>query len=666
MAEGKHIEVAKAYVAIVPSMEGSQKTIATEMGAIAEPAAKETGEKSGKKFGEHMAKGLKTTAAVIGAAMTAATAAAVATGKAFINAANSTAQFGDEIQKNSQKMNLSYAGYQELDYILKRNGSSITNMKTAMLNLTKAAEGGNDAFKALGISQEELNKMNPEQTFNATLKALQGVDDEAQRMVLANKLMGKSAATELGPTLRMTAEDMEAMRQQAHALGAVMSDEAVDSSAKYQDELLNMQTALTGVKNNMMSQFLPGISSVMSGLSKVFSGQGGIGEIQSGLGSIISNITSLAPQFFQVATVLINGLLQGFAPMLPSLVSSIFSFLQTGLLMLVSLIPQLTPVITEGLKGVGSALLTALPVLIQALIGMAQEIVLWLASDENTATFVSGIVQLISILAESIASSLPVLLPALINIIGQVADVLTRPDTLSTIIKSVLYIVGAVVVALVKALPEIGGVIVKTTVNAFNTLKQLGSQLVSKIGPWLASVWSGIKAWFSSLPGKLSEAFQSAKTTILGWGKSAVTWGADMIKGFINGIKQKASALGSAIKDLAKNSIKKFLHFSVPDAGPLADADTWMPDMVDLMATGLKDAAPEMQAAVNDFAGNMSASITATAVPGGLGTANTYNGGAVTINVYGAEGQDVNALADVIAYKLEEMTRRRQAVYGTI
>ena len=666
MAEGKHIEVAKAYVTIVPSMEGSQKTIATEMGAAVEPAAKETGEKSGKKFGEHMAKGLKTTAAVIGAAMTAATAAAVATGKAFINAANSTAQFGDEIQKNSQKMNLSYAGYQELDYILKRNGSSITNMKTAMLNLTKAAEGGNDAFKALGISQEELNKMNPEQTFNATLKALQGVDDEAQRMVLANKLMGKSAATELGPTLRMTAEDMEAMRQQAHDLGAVMSDEAVDSSAKYQDELLNMQTALTGVKNNMMSQFLPGISSVMSGLSKVFSGQGGIGEIQSGLGSIISNITSLAPQFFQVATVLINGLLQGFAPMLPSLVSSIFSFLQTGLLMLVSLIPQLTPVITEGLKGVGSALLTALPVLIQALIGMAQEIVLWLASDENTATFVSGIVQLISILAESIASSLPVLLPALINIIGQVADVLTRPATLNTIIKSVLYIVGAVVVALVKALPEIGGVIVKTTVNAFNTLKQLGSQLVSKIGPWLASVWSGIKAWFSSLPGKLSEAFQSAKTTILGWGKSAVTWGADMIKGFINGIKQKASALGSAIKDLAKNYIKKFLHFSVPDAGPLADADTWMPDMVDLMATGLKDSAPEMQAAVNDFAGNMSASITATAVPGGLGTANTYNGGAVTINVYGAEGQDVNALADVIAYKLEEMTRRRQAVYGTI
>lgn len=665
MADGKHIEVAKAYITVVPSLEGSQKQIATEMGAVMEPAAKQTGEKSGKSFGESLAKGIKTTAAIITGALATATAGALATGKAFINAASATASYGDNIDKMSQKMGISAQAYQEWDYILKRNGASIDGMKTSMLKLTKAAEDGDDAFKALGISQSDLASMSKDDLFAATIRGLQGIQDQGQRTVIANKLLGKGA-TELGALLNSSASDTEALRQKVHDLGGVMSNEAVKDAANYQDQMTDVQTALTGLKNNMMSSFLPGISSVMTGLSKVFSGKGGVAEIKSGLQSVVTSITTLAPQFAQVASVLINGLLQGFAPMIPSLVSSIFGFLQTALLTLVSLIPQLTPVITEGLKGVGSALMTALPVLIQALISMAQELVLWLASGENTATFVSGIVQLISILAESIASSLPVLLPALINIIGQVADVLTRPDTLNTIIKSVLYIVGAVVVALVKALPEIGGVIVKTTVNAFNTLKQLGSQLVSKIGPWLASVWSGIKAWFSSLPGKLSEAFQSAKTTILGWGKSAVTWGADMIKGFINGIKQKASALGSAIKDLAKNSIKKFLHFSVPDAGPLADADTWMPDMVDLMATGLKDAAPEMQAAVNDFAGNMSANITATAVPGGLGTANTYNGGAVTINVYGAEGQDVNALADVIAYKLEEMTRRRQAVYGTI
>ena len=663
MADGKHIEVAKAYITVVPSLEGSQKQIATEMGAVMEPAAKQTGEKSGKSFGESLAKGIKTTAAIITGALATATAGALATGKAFINAASATASYGDNIDKMSQKMGISAQAYQEWDYILKRNGASIDGMKTSMLKLTKAAEDGDDAFKALGISQSDLASMSKDDLFAATIRGLQGIQDQGQRTVLANKLLGKGA-TELGALLNSSASDTEALRQKVHDLGGVMSNEAVKDAANYQDQMTDVQTALTGLKNNMMSSFLPGISSVMTGLSKVFSGKGGVSEIKSGLQSVVASITTLAPQFAQVASVLINGLLQGFAPMIPSLVSSIFGFLQTALLTLVSLIPQLTPVITEGLKGVGSALMTALPVLIQALISMAQELVLWLASGENTATFVSGVLQLITVIAESLASSLEVLLPAIINIIGQIADVLTRPSTIAMILKSVLYIVGAVVVALVKALPEIGGVIVKTTANAFNLLKQAASQLIARIGPWLASVWSGIKNWFASLPGKLTSAFQAAKTTILGWGKSAVTWGADMIKGFINGIKQKAAALGNAVKDLAKNCIKKFLHFSVPDAGPLADADTWMPDMVDLMAKGLKDAAPEMQAAVNDFAGNMSATITATGIPSGLDAGNTYNGGNVTINVYGAEGQSVNELADVIAIKLQEMTTRRSAVYA--
>ena len=166
------------------------------------------------------------------------------------------------------------------------------------------------------------------------------------------------------------------------------------------------------------------------------------------------------------------------------------------------------------------------------------------------------------------------------------------------------------------------------------------------------------------LQSKLSDAFKAGKDVILGWGKSAITWGSDMIKNFIEGIKKKAKDLGNAVKDLAKNYISKFLHFSVPDAGPLADADKWMPDFVDLMATGLEKSAPLMQSAVEDFAGGMSATITANGTNGTLLGGSTYNGGAVTINVYGAEGQSVNELADVIAIKLQEMTTRRSAVYA--
>ena len=661
MAE--HIEVARAFVTIVPSMEGSQKTIATEMGAITEPAAKDAGEKSGKSFGESLAKGLKTTAAVIGAAMTAATAAAVATGKAFIGAANDVASYGDAIDKNSQKMGISAKAYQEWDFILQHNGANIEGMKTSMLKLTKAAESGDDAFKALGISQDDLAKMSKEDIFAATIKGLQGIKDEGQRTVLANKLLGKGAV-ELGSLLNSSAEETEAMRKQVHELGGVMSDEAVKAAANYQDELQNMQTALTGVKNNMIGQFLPGISQVMNGLSKVFSGNGGIEEIKSGLQNVIGNITSMAPQFFSVASVIVNSLIQGFGPMLPQAVSSIFGFLNQAIVTLTSMSPQLTPAITEGIKGVASALFECAPILIGALIDMAKELVTWLASGDNVKTFLEGVLALVTSISEKLSESLEILLPAIVKIIGQICDFLTEPKTLNMLIQSTLYIIGAIAVALIKCIPEIASAVLKILTNTASLIKDWGGKLVGLIGPWLVKVWDGISTWFKALPGKLAEAFKAGKETILGWGKQAITWGSDMIKNFIDGIKKKAKDLGNAIKDLAKNYIAKFLHFSVPDAGPLADADTWAPDFVALMAKGIEDGAPKIAAAVQDFAGAMSTSITAYGPTGALEGGSTYNGGNITLNVYGAEGQNVNELANIIAVKLEDMTRRKEAIFA--
>ena len=62
---------------------------------------------------------------------------------------------------------------------------------------------------------------------------------------------------------------------------------------------------------------------------------------------------------------------------------------------------------------------------------------------------------------------------------------------------------------------------------------------------------------------------------------------------------------------------------------------------------------------------NMTTTVTANRAEPALGGANTtYNGSNITLNVYGAEGQSVNELADVIAIKLQEMTARRGAVYA--
>lgn len=657
MADGKHIEVAKAYVTIVPSLEGSQKTIATEMGAAVEPAAKQAGEKGGKNLGESLAKGLKTTTAVIGAAMAAATASVVATGKAFINAANDVASYGDNIDKMSQKMGISTKAYQEWDFVMQHCGTSIESLKPSMKTLANAAVKGSDAFDKLGISQQDIANMSQEELFGKTISALQNVKNETERTALASKLLGKGA-TELGALFNMSADETDALKQQVHDLGGVMSDDAIKAAANYQDEMQNMKTALTGVKNNIMSQFLPGMSAVMQGLSKVFSGdKSGMGAITTGIQSVIQNITAMAPQFITIISTIVNSLITAFGPMLPQLVSALFGFITQVLTTFTTMIPQLTPVITMGLQGIAQALLTCLPVLIQGLMGVITGIVTWLSSGDNVKTFVDGILQLVSTLAEGFADMLPILLPAIVNIIGQIAQSLTDPKNVKMIVTSALYIVGAVVVALVKALPEIGGVIVKLATNILGTLKDLGSSILAKVGPW-----------FSQTLGKIGGFVADIISKIATLPSKVIDIGKNLVSGIWKGISEKLNWLKDKIDSFGKSIINKVKSvFSVHSPSKVfAEIGSFLAEGLGVgWDDQIVDVQSDMVKSMTGLTGNMTATVTANGSASALaGNSTNYNGSPVTINVYAAEGQDVNSLANVIADKLEAMTARKKVVYA--
>lgn len=53
-----------------------------------------------------------------------------------------------------------------------------------------------------------------------------------------------------------------------------------------------------------------------------------------------------------------------------------------------------------------------------------------------------------------------------------------------------------------------------------------------------------------------------------------------------SGVRAAAGAVISAARSVA-SSVRSLLHFSVPDEGPLSDADTYMPDFMELLAKGI-------------------------------------------------------------------------------
>lgn len=669
MAEG--YEVAKAWITIVPTLNGAQETISKELGASTEPAAKQAGEKAGKNFGESLAKGLKVTGAAIGAAMAAVTGAAVATGKAFVVSAKNVAAYGDNIDKMSQKMGISAKSYQEWDFIMQHAGASIDSLKMSMKTLATAAVNGSDAFTALGISQEQLTSMSQEEIFNATISALQNVEDETQRTALASKLLGRGA-TELGALFNMSADETEALRQQVHDLGGVMSDEAVKDAATFQDEMQNMNTAMDGMKRNMMSNFLPGMSDAMKGLSKVFSGKGGVGEIQDGLKSIIDNLAALAPKLLPIAQTLISSLISGFAPMLPSLVSAIFDIVVQTITTVTSMIPQMMPSIITGIKGIMSAVMSAMPIIIQGMTTLILELANWLSSG-GAEDLIDGLIAMTVTICNNIAVILPPLLKALVTVISEIAKALTKPSNLEMLLDAVITVVGAIAVAIWEALPVIWDMIKGVIGNLGNLVGDFLYWIVPKVAEGLSKVINTVKGWGENIKGFFVGLWTNLK---------------DGVTKNLDNLKSKFTSIFDNVRNVVKTAIdkiKSFFNFSwslpklkMPHFSITGKFSLDPPSIPKIGVSWYAKAMDEPFVLNNaTIFGAMNGNLLGGGERGSevvVGTrklmemiADAKGGNQnVVINVYAAEGQNVNDLAEKIAYKLEDMTRRKAVANGTI
>ena len=257
--------VGKAYVQIIPKTDGNLT------GEIEQALG---GETIGRNTGMKIAGGIGSALKVGGAAAATLAGATAAITGSVIKGTGAVAEYGDNIDKMSQKMGMSSTAYQEWDAIMQHSGTTIDAMKAPMKTLANAAQSGSEAFQKLGISEDEVKNLSQEDLFSKVITGLQGMEEGTERTALASDLLGRGA-TELGALLNTSAEDTQAMKDRVHELGGVLSDEAVKASAAYQDSLQDMQTSFAGVKNSIMADMLPSFTSVMDGLSSLVIGEEG-------------------------------------------------------------------------------------------------------------------------------------------------------------------------------------------------------------------------------------------------------------------------------------------------------------------------------------------------------------------------------------------------------
>lgn len=393
------------------------------------------------------------------------------------------AEYGDTIDKMSQKMGMSSDAYQEWDFVLQHCGASIESLKPAMKTLATAAESGSDAFAQLGISQEQIAGMSQEQLFDATIAGLQNVTDETQRTYLAGKLLGRGA-TELGPLLNTSADDVADMRAQVHDLGGVMGSDAVKAAAAYQDSLQNMQYAFSGLKNNISGELLPTLTLIMDGVTKMLTGGGD--EVAAAVGDLVvslsGQLTAQAPRMMSVALTFIAALVAGLLSALPDLTGTS-----------VELVGALLLGIAEQLPGIIVAAATAV-----------QGIVDKITSPESITLLVQAAVQILLALANGLVGALPELIDTIPIIITNLVDAVLA--SLPEIVEAGLQIIIALASGIVTNSGHVLAVVPKlivALVHAFgsyvSSVAGIGKAIVDGIRKGITEQWQRLKADVSNL-----------------------------------------------------------------------------------------------------------------------------------------------------------------------
>lgn len=181
-------------------------------------------------------------------------------------------------------------------------------------------------------------------------------------------------------------------------------------------------------------------------------------------------------------------------------------------------------------------------------------------------------------------------------------------NTVTTVLNAIKTVITTVWNAIKAAVTSVVNGIKSTVTSVWNGIKSTVSSVVNSIKSTVTTVfnniWSGIKGTMGKIVSSIKEGFNQAISFITSLPSKALQWGKDMIMGIVNGIKSCIGAVGDAVSSVA-NKIKSFLHFSVPDEGPLTDYESWMPDFMKGLAKGIEDSKRMVAKAMDGVAADM-------------------------------------------------------------
>ena len=610
------IELAKAYVQIIPSAQGIGGQIKKELGGEVEPAAEETGVSAGQKLFGAIRK--IAAAAGIGKVIKDSIVAGADLEQSIGGIETLFKESADQVIANAKRA-YQTAGMSANDYMELTTGFSASLLSSLGNDTAKAADVADmamtdmsDNANKMGTNMEDIKnayqgfaKQNYTMLDNLKL-GYGGTQNEMKRLLEdARKITGVTYdidnLADVYQAIHVIQGELDITGTTAKEAASTISGSLNAMKAAYQNVMGNLalgedigpslnalkETTVTFVRDNLLPAAVNVVSALPTALVSL-AAQLAAPMLHAGVQAVLSlaaGLTSAIPELLREATkalegivnaiitgvpvlinagmLLLNGLVQGLLEAVPELLAALPGIVDNLTTTLAAFLPQFISAVNLLVMGVAQALPTAiqqivavLPTLIDSLIN----VLLTLMPEIMDAglALLSALVTDLPEIISAVAAAIPEIVDAIVN-----AILSSIPLLIDAGIQLLTMLVGnlpAIISGIVSALPTIINSIVNAVLGSIPLLIRSGIQLFVALVSNLPAIISGVVAAVPQIIDAIVGGFA-------GGFDAMANIGLNLIKGIWSGISDAAAWLKSKIAGFfggVVDSIRDFFGIHSP------------------------------------------------------------------------------------------------------
>ena len=493
-----------------------------------------------------------------------------------------------------------------------------THLRNVIMSLQTPTDKASDCIEALGLQvyDSEGNMRSMNDILGDLNTAMDGMT-AAEKQNIISTIFNKTDIAAVNALLSNTGGTWDALQQSIIDSGGAAQQMADTQLDNLQGQITILKSALEGLAISIGELILPYIKQIVTGIQgfvdwlnsldegvkKVIVTVGlvaaAVGPVLIVVGKVISSVGTIMTTIPKLVSLVqtIGGGLQALWGVLMAnpiiLIIAAIAALVAGFIYLwntneefrqfwIDLWEALKNAVTVAVEAIGSFLTTAWDT-----IKTTAETV-WNAISTFFTTLWTGIQTVFTTVITAISTFLSTAWTTIQTVVTTVWTAISTFFT--TILNGIKSVFTTVWNAIKTAVTTVVNAISTTISTIWNGILSTISSILNTIYTTATSIFNNILSGISGIVGNIKNTivsgFNAAVSFIKGLASQAYSWGRDLIQGIINGIKAMIGSVKDAVSNVA-DTIRSYLHFSVPDEGPLTDYESWMPDFMQGLADGI-------------------------------------------------------------------------------